>query len=148
MCTYLFSFLFQSFAIALFLNLSHQQAYFKKNVGTCFYRKPNTNLFIYLFILVSLFRVGFFYRRLTLRQLIQPDFEFRFIFRSPLGPSFQSGYSPCAGLQVVTQPTHLSKDCYPQLVLNPLNPFRNLVCKVAGLQAHATKPGKLIFTDL
>ena len=40
-------------------------------------------------------------------------------FRSQLGPSIQSDSSPSAGLQVVTQSTHLSKDCYPQLVSNP-----------------------------
>ena len=60
-----------------------------------------------------------FYPQLTLRQLIQPDLESRFIVRPQLGPSVQSGSSPSAGLQVVTQSTHLSKDCYPQLVPNP-----------------------------
>ena len=43
-----------------------------------------------------------------------------FIARSHLGPSIQSGSSPSAALQVFTQSTHLSKECYPQLVLNPL----------------------------
>ena len=32
--------------------------------------------------------------------------------------SIQSGSSPSAGLQVVTQSTHLSRDCYPLLVSN------------------------------
>ena len=44
--------------------------------------------------------------------------ESRFIVRSQLGPSIWSGSSSSAGLQVVTQSTHLSKDCYPQQVLN------------------------------
>ena len=72
----------------------------------------------YLF-LVTLYRVGFFLSVATLRQLIQPELESRFIVRSQLGPSIQSGSSPSAGLQVVTQSTQLSRDCYPQLVLNP-----------------------------
>ena len=33
--------------------------------------------------------------------------------------NIQSGSSPRAGLQVVTQSIHLSKDCYPQLLSNP-----------------------------
>ena len=65
------------------------------------------------------FSSGVSYSQLTLQQLIQPDLESRFIFRSQLGPSIQSGSSPYAGLQVVTQSIHLSKDCYPKLVLNP-----------------------------
>ena len=32
---------------------------------------------------------------------------------------YLSGSCPSAGLQMVTQSTHLSKDCYPQLVSNP-----------------------------
>ena len=47
------------------------------------------------------------------------NLESWFIFSSQLGPSIQSGSSPSAGLQMVTQSTHLSKDCYPQLVSNP-----------------------------
>ena len=42
-----------------------------------------------------------------------------FIVRSQLSRSIQSGSSSSAGLQVVTQSIHLSKDCYPQLVSNP-----------------------------
>ena len=72
----------------------------------------------YSFI-VTLFRLGFF--QLNLRQLVFPDLETWFIARSQLGPSIQSGSSPCSGLQVVTQSTHLLKDCYLQLVLNPLS---------------------------
>ena len=60
-----------------------------------------------------------FYPQLTIRQLIQPDLESRFIDRSQLGPSIQSGSSPGARLQVVTQSTDLSKDCYLPLVSNP-----------------------------
>ena len=61
----------------------------------------------------------FFLSVVYLRQLIQTDLESRFIVRSQLGPSIQSGSSPSAGLQVVTQSTHLSKNCYPQLASNP-----------------------------
>ena len=60
-----------------------------------------------------------FYPQLTLKQLIQPDLESRFIVTSELGTGIQSVSSPSAGLQVVTQSTHLLKDCYPQLVPNP-----------------------------
>ena len=79
----------------------------------------NLFFFFYLHYLES----DFFYPQLTLQylqQLIQPDLESRFIVRSQLDLSIQSGSSPSAGLQVVTQSTHLSKDCYPQLVSNPL----------------------------
>ena len=48
---------------------------------------------------------------------------------------------PRAGLQVVEQWTHLSKEG----LLSPTGiaptPFRNSASKVAGLQAHATTPG-------
>ena len=60
-----------------------------------------------------------FYAQLTLRQLIQPNLESRFIVRAQLGRSIQSGSSPGAGLQLATQSTHQSKDCYPELVSNP-----------------------------
>ena len=63
-----------------------------------------------------------FYPQLTLRQLIQPDQESQFSnlnLSSQLVPSIQSGSSPCVELQVVTPSTHLSKDYYPQLLLNP-----------------------------
>ena len=46
------------------------------------------------------------------------ELESEFVFRSQLGPSM-SGSSPGSGLQVVTQPIHLMKDCYPLLTLNP-----------------------------
>ena len=89
------------------------------------------------FFLVTLFRVGFFQRQLTLWQLIQLDLESRFAVRSQLGPSVYSGSSPSAGLRVVTQSTHLSKECYPQLVSNPHRPEIRSP-KVAELQMHAT----------
>ena len=69
--------------------------------------------------LVTLFRARSFQPQLTLRQLIQPDLESRYLVTSQLGPSIQSGSSPSAGLQVVTQSTHLSSDSYPQQVSNP-----------------------------
>ena len=59
--------------------------------------------------------------QLTLSQLIQLDLESWNIVRCHLGPSIQSGSSPCAGLQMVMQSSYLWKDCYPQLVLNPYN---------------------------
>ena len=65
--------------------------------------------------------LGVFHPQLTLCQLIQPDLESRFIVRSQLGLSIQSGSSP--GLQVVTQFTHT---------------VPKFVSKVAGLQVHAT----------
>ena len=48
-----------------------------------------------------------FYSQLTLRQLIQTDLESRFIVRSQLVLSIQSGSSPSPRLQVVSQSTHL-----------------------------------------
>ena len=76
---------------------------------------------------------GFLSVAYTLRQLILPDLESRFIVRSQLGPCIQSGSSPSAGLQVVTQSTHLSKDSYPQLVSNPhrseIRPPKQLDCR-------------------
>ena len=42
-----------------------------------------------------------------------------FIVRPQSGPSIQTGSSLSAGLQVVTQPTHLWKNRYPKLVSNP-----------------------------
>ena len=44
--------------------------------------------------------------------------ESELIAKSHLGSSVLWSSSPCAGLQLVTQSTHLSKDCYSQLVLN------------------------------
>ena len=64
-------------------------------------------------------QIRIFYPQHTLRQLIQSDLESRFLVRSQLGPSIQSGTFPSAGLQVATQSTHLLKDCHPQLVSNP-----------------------------
>ena len=58
-----------------------------------------------------------FYPQLTLRQLIQPYSESYFIVRAQLVPNISSCCS-CAGLQVVIQSTHPSKDFYSQLVLN------------------------------
>ena len=74
---------------------------------------------MFFFFIQLLYLESVLYRQLTLWQLIQPDLESRFIVRSQLGPIVQSGSFPSAGLQVVTQSTHLSKDCYPQLVSNP-----------------------------
>ena len=88
-----------------------------------------------LFFFFSVYLESVFCSQLTLQQLIQPDLESQFIVRSQLGPSIQSGSSPSAGLEAVTQSTLLSKNCQPQLVSNP-----DLTSKVAGLQVHATTP--------
>ena len=77
----------------------------------------------------------------TLRQLIQPDLESRFIVRSQLGPRSSQAPLSSAGLKVVTQSTYPSKDYYPQLVSNPYR-SPNSVFKVAELQVHATTPGQ------
>ena len=45
-----------------------------------------------------------------------------------LGPSIQSGTSPYAGLEVVTDSTHVSRDCYHQLTSNP-HFYKNLSSK-------------------
>ena len=69
--------------------------------------------------LVTLFRVGFFcsVAYLTVANLARLGVSGH--CQVSVSPSIQSGFSPSAVLQVVTQTTHLSKDCYPQLVLNP-----------------------------
>ena len=61
---------------------------------------------------------GHFSRRVW-QLLIQPDLKSRLNARSQLGSSIQSGSSLCATLQVITQSTQPSKDCYPRLVLIP-----------------------------
>ena len=51
---------------------------------------------------------------------LEPDFlSVAYLTVWNLSPSIQSDSSPSAGLQVVTHSSHLSKDCYPQLVSNP-----------------------------
>lgn len=82
-------------------------------------RRPSKRAFIQQIFLATLFRIGYFYPQLTLRYLIQPDLESPFVVGYQLAPSMQSDPSPCAELQVVKQSTHLSKDCYLPLVLNP-----------------------------
>ena len=69
------------------------------------------------FFLVTLYIIRFFFPQLNLRQLILRDLGSRFIVMSQLG--IQSGSSPSAGLQVVTQSNQQSKYCYSQLVSNP-----------------------------
>ena len=81
--------------------------------------KKISALINYLFFQLLYLESSFFYLQLTLRQIIWHDFESRFIVRFQLSPSIQSGFSPCARLQVVTQSTYLTKNCYPQLVLYP-----------------------------
>ena len=92
---------------------------------------------------------GIFHPQLTLRQVIQPNLE----FQSQLGPSIQSGSSPCTGLRLVTQSTHLSKDCYPQLASNPhrseIQPPKQLDYRCMLLHHDTTRNFKqlLLFYD-
>ena len=72
-----------------------------------------------IFFTIYFIQSRVYYLQLTLLQLIQPGLGSRFIVRYQLGPIIQAGSSPSAGLQVVTQSTHLSKAYYPQLILNP-----------------------------
>ena len=60
-----------------------------------------------------------------------------FIGRSQLCPSIYSGFSPYAGLQVLTLSTHLLKN--PHICIEP-TPFQNATSRVAGLKVHATAP--------
>ena len=78
-------------------------------------------LFLPIFSFLQLLYIesGSFLYVVNLTVAIQPDMKSRFVVGSQLSPSIQSGFFPCAGLQVVTQFTHLLKDCYSQLVLNP-----------------------------
>ena len=105
-----------------------------------------------VFFFIYFIQSHVFYPQLTLRQLIQPGLESRFIVTSQLGPSIQSGYSPSAGLQVVTwitgsQSTQLSKDCYPQLVSNPqrseIRPSQQLGYR--GMSLHPVHYGNSLF---
>ena len=76
--------------------------------------------FFFFFAFFSYFiQCWAFYPQLTLPQLIQLNLESWFIVRSLLVPSIYSGSSLCAGLQMVTQSTHLSKGCCPKLVFDP-----------------------------
>ena len=68
--------------------------------------------------MITFIRVGLC-RQLTLLQLIQSDLECRFVASFQLGLSISPVSSPCAGLKVVTEFTHLLKDCSAQLGLNP-----------------------------
>ena len=72
---------------------------------------------ILVFFFSSFIQSRVFFIR-SLPQLIQLNLKSRFIVNSQLGPRIQSGSSSGAGLQMVTQFIHQSKDCYPQLVSN------------------------------
>lgn len=52
---------------------------------------------------VTFYIIGF-YSWLTLRLLIQSNVKSRIVVRSQLGPSIQSVFSDCAGIQLVTHP--------------------------------------------
>ena len=99
--------------------------------------------FFFRYFIQSRFFFFFFNPKLTLWQLIQLGLESQFIVRAQLGLSIQSDSSPCAGLQVVTQSSQLSKDCYPQLVLNPnrseIRPPKHLDYKCMSLKFRYLK---------
>ena len=84
--------------------------------------------FIFFFyFLVTLFRVGFFLSvaYLTAANLARLG---KSVHRYVSGPSIQSSSSPSAGLQVVTQSSHLSKGCSP-------NQYRTHTVPKIGLQS-------------
>ena len=60
--------------------------------------------------------------------------------KSLVSPSIKSNTSSCVGLQVVTQFTHLLRDCYPPNGIEPTPPFQNSASKVVGLLVHAPTP--------
>ena len=104
-------------------------------------------IYIYIYIYQSPFiyierEIWVFYPYLTLRQLIQPELESRFIVRPQLGPNVQSGSSPSAVLQVVTQSTHLSKDCYPQLASNPAHTVPKFGPQSSWMTPYSYPPSK------
>ena len=110
---------------------------------------PLTLICLYLiWVILFLFAFSYFIQsrlfqpQLTLWQLIQPDLEPRFVFRFQLVPRIQSGSSPSAGLQKVTQSSHLSKNCYLPTRIES-TPFQNSASKVAGLLVHASTPDSL-----
>ena len=106
-------------------------------------------LLVTFFFQLLYLELGGFYPQLNLQQLIQPNLESRFIVRSRLAPSIQSGSSPSAGLQVVKQSTHLSRDCYPQLILNPhrskIRPPQQLDCRSMPLHPGTQTTVDFIF---
>ena len=84
--------------------------------------------FIFFFnFLVTLFRVGFFLSvaYLTAANLARLG---KSVHHYVSGPSIQSSSSPSAGLQVVTQSSHLSKGCSP-------NWYRTHTVPKIGLQS-------------
>ena len=98
----------------------------------------------FFFFLVTLFRVGFFYLQLTLRQLIQPDLESRFIVRFQLGPSIQSVPLLVLNYRWSHNPPTYRRTVTPTGIEPTL--FRNSASKVAGLQVHATTSGLWVRT--
>ena len=81
----------------------------------------------FFFFLVTLFRVGFFLSvaYLTAANLARLG---KSVHHYVSGPSIQSSSSPSAGLQVVTQSSHLSKGCSP-------NWYRTHTVPKIGLQS-------------
>ena len=84
-------------------------------------------LYFFFYFLVTLFRVGFFLSvaYLTAANLARLG---KSVHRYVSGPSIQSSSSPSAGLQVVTQSSHLSKGCSP-------NWYRTHTVPKIGLQS-------------
>ena len=81
----------------------------------------------FFYFLVTLFRVGFF---LSVAYLAAANLARlgNSVHCYVSGPSIQSSSSPSAGLQVVTQSSHLSKDCSP-------NWYRTHTVPKIGLQS-------------
>ena len=118
---YIYIYLYISYKyIYIYIYILYYIIFIYINIYKYIQREIQIQIYIIIFFQLLYSESGFFYLQLTLQQLIQPDFESWFIARSQLGPRIQSCSSPNAGLQVVTQTTHVPKDCYPQLVLNLL----------------------------
>ena len=125
----------------------------------CIYAQGSKLCFVYFrtFLFLITLIESVFNSQLSLRQLIQPNLESRFVVMFHLVPNLKSGSSPCAGLQVVTQPTHLLKNCYPQMRENPhrseILPAKQLdnccmrSCTHAGLNVFETEYHKRMNSD-
>ena len=109
-----------------------------------------------LFFLVTLFRVGFFYPQLTLKQLIQPqswdfypqltlrqliqaDLESRFIVRSQLGSSIQLGSYPIADYRWSHNPPTYRRTVSPSWYRTHTVPNFDLQCSWIKSAWHYTR---------
>ena len=108
----------------------------------CNDQAKSTLLYLESVTLVTLFRVRCFYLQLTLRQLMQPDLESRFIVPVLLGLSQIPVFIQAPLLVLDYRWSHNVPPIEGLLPVTVVEPtlFRNLASKVAGLQVNANTP--------